>query len=192
MVFLLFLVRVGQNEKWCEKVARGQQVRLPCCHSRQQRSPSQPAMRSACEVSACSGLADINAPRGSAPIQSSTARLGHQIRCVCASPAWLTAQQEPFLDRSSGCCVVASVARLMPGHPTDRNLKPDWGMVPLHRFPICAQRRKQKDETWPTKRWDRLRNLKKQTGKPGRNTNWSQTGSESETETKAIVGKLVE
>ena len=47
------------------------------------------------EVSACSVLIDNNAPRGCAPIQSSTARLGHQIRCVCASPAWLEAQQDP-------------------------------------------------------------------------------------------------
>ena len=71
----------------------------------------------ACEVSACSDLLDVNAPHGCAPIQPNTARLGHQIRCMCASFAWLEAQQDPFLDRSSWCCVVASVARLMPGHP---------------------------------------------------------------------------
>ena len=68
---------------------------VQCCYSRQQRSPSQPAMRSACEVSACSVLTDINVPRGCAPIQPSTARLSRQIRCVCASPAWLEAQQDP-------------------------------------------------------------------------------------------------
>ena len=68
---------------------------VQCCYSRQQRSPSQPTMRSACEVSACSVLTDINVPRGCAPIQPSTARLGRQIRCVCASPAWLEAQQDP-------------------------------------------------------------------------------------------------
>ena len=49
----------------------------------------------ACEVSACSVLTNINAPRGCAPIQPSTARLGHQIRCVCASSTWLKAQQDP-------------------------------------------------------------------------------------------------
>ena len=42
-----------------------------------------------------------NAPRGCAPIQPSTVRLGYQTRCVCASPAWLEAPQDPFLDRSS-------------------------------------------------------------------------------------------
>ena len=94
-------------------------------------------MRSACEVSACSGLTVVDNPRGCAPIQSSTARLGLQIKCVCASLVWLKAQQDPFLDRSSWCCVVASVARLMPVHPTGPNLRPDWGMVSLHRFPIC-------------------------------------------------------
>jgi hypothetical protein len=47
----------------------------------------------------------------------------HQIRCVCASSAWLEAQQDPFLDRSSGCRGVASVARLMPGHPIARDLE---------------------------------------------------------------------
>ena len=53
-------------------------------------------MRSACEVSASSVLTNINAPRGCAPIQPSTARLvGHQIRCACASSAWLEAQRDP-------------------------------------------------------------------------------------------------
>ena len=51
-------------------------------------------MRSACEVSACSVLTDINVPRGCAPIHPSTARLGRQIRCVCASHAWLEAHQD--------------------------------------------------------------------------------------------------
>ena len=53
------------------------------------------AQYSACEVSACSVLTDTNVPRGCAPIQPSTARLGHQIRCVCASSACLGAQQDP-------------------------------------------------------------------------------------------------
>jgi hypothetical protein len=68
---------------------------VQCCYSRQQRSPSQPTMRSACEVSACSVLTDVNVPRGCALIRPNTARLGRQIRCVCASPAWLEAQQDP-------------------------------------------------------------------------------------------------
>ena len=38
-----------------------------------------------------------------------------------------------------GYFVVASVARLMPGHPTGRNLRPDLGMVPRHRFPIIMR-----------------------------------------------------
>ena len=49
----------------------------------------------ACEVSACSVLTDVNVPRGCALIRPNTARLGRQIRCVCASPAWLEAQQDP-------------------------------------------------------------------------------------------------
>ena len=82
---------------------------VQCSYSRQQRSPSQPAMRSACEVSACSVLTDINVPRGCALIQPSTARLARQIRCVCASPAWLEAQQDPFL-----CQKLRGVSTLSP------------------------------------------------------------------------------
>ena len=119
-----------------------------CSYSRQQRSPSQPAMRSACEVSACSVLTDINVPRGCALIQPSTARLGRQIRCVCASPAWLEAQQDPFLDRSSWRSVVASVARLRPGRPTVRNNTDQTeGSYHFIASPYATQRRKQKDET---------------------------------------------
>ena len=83
---------------------------------RQQRSPSQPAMCSACEVSGCSVLTNINAPRGCAPIQPSTARLGHQIRCIIMCFVRMVGSSTGSrLDRSSWCCVVASVARLMPG-----------------------------------------------------------------------------
>ena len=120
---------------------------VQCSYSRQQRSPSQPAMRSACEVSACSVLTDINVPRGCALIQPSTARLGRQIRCVCASPAWLEAQQDPFLDRSSWRSVVASVARLMTGHRIARefeSLGEEW--YHSNASPYATQRRKQKDE----------------------------------------------
>ena len=104
-------------------------------------------MRSACEVSACSGLTDIDAPRRYAPIQPSTVRLGHQIRCVCASPAWLEARQDPFLDRSSWRSVVASVARLMTGHRIARefeSLGEEW--YHSNASPYATQRRKQKDE----------------------------------------------
>lgn len=104
-------------------------------------------MRSACEVSACSVLTDINVPRGCALIQPSTARLGRQIRCVCASPAWLEAQQDPFLDRSSWRSVVASVARLMTGHRIARefeSLGEEW--YHSNASPYATQRRKQKDE----------------------------------------------
>ena len=62
----------------------------------------QPAMRSACEVSACSVLTDINVPRGCAPIQPSTARLDlspEQVRMRFVE-TWLQwklniAQQDP-------------------------------------------------------------------------------------------------
>ena len=75
---------------------------VQCSYSRQQKSPSQRAMHSACEASACSVLTDINVPRGCAPIQSNTARLGHQIRCVCASSACLEAQQDPVSTAQVG------------------------------------------------------------------------------------------
>ena len=69
---------------------------MPKSRTLEQRFPSQPAMRSACEVSACSVLTDIDVPRGGEPIQPSTARLGHQTRCVCASLAWLEARHDRF------------------------------------------------------------------------------------------------
>ena len=121
---------------------------VQCCYSRQPRSPSLPAMRSTCEVSACSSLTDIDAPRRCAPIQPNAARLGHQIRCVCASPAWMEARQDPFLDRSSWRSVVASVARLRPGRPTVRNNTDQTeGSYHFIASPYATQRRKQKDET---------------------------------------------
>ena len=121
---------------------------VQCSYSRQQRSPSQPAMRSACEASACSVLTDINVPRGCAPIQPSTARLGRQIRCVCASPAWLKAQQDPFLDRTSGCCVVTSMARLMTGHRIPVTLKASArdGTYHSNASTYATHRRKQRDD----------------------------------------------
>ena len=90
---------------------------VQCSYSRQQRSPSQPAMRSVCEVSACSVLTDINVPRGCAPIQPSTARLARspdQVRMCFARMVGSSTGSR--LDHSSGCCVVDSVARLMTGH----------------------------------------------------------------------------
>ena len=122
-----------------QQKVEGQHVSsVQCCYSRQQRSPSQPAMRSACEVSACSGLTDINAPRGCAPNQPNTAQLGHQIRCVCDSSAWLEAQQPPSLDRSSAAwwpLQCGSTHAESSNFPWFR--KPRRGMIPLHRFPMC-------------------------------------------------------
>ena len=81
------------------------------------------------------------------PIQPSTARLARQIRCVCASPAWLEAQQDPASDRSSGCCVVASVARLMTGHRIARDFESlVEGWYHSNASPYATQRRKQKDD----------------------------------------------
>ena len=104
----------------------------------------------ACEASACSVLTDTNTPRGCPPIQSSTARLGHQIRCVCASSACMAMVGNSTgsrLDRSSGCCVVASVARLVPGHRIACDLESlveGWyhSIASLY----ATQRRKQKDD----------------------------------------------
>ena len=105
-------------------------------------------MRSACEVSGCSVLTNINAPRGCAPIQPSTARLGHQIRCVCASSAWLEAQQDPASTAQVGAAwCMASVARLMPGHRIDRDLESlVEGWYHSIACPYATQRPKQKHD----------------------------------------------
>ena len=108
-------------------------------------------------------------------------RLDRQIRCVCASPAWLGAQQDPFVDCSSWCCVVASVARLIPGHPIARNLRSDWGMVPLHRLPILACDTTSADLEGRDLTDETLRSAQKPEKidrKPGRYKNWSQIGQE--------------
>ena len=147
------------NSFFCSLYTVVRPVLLFLSYSRQQRSPFATRII-AREVWTCSVLTDIDAPRGCAPIQCTTSRLVHQIRCVCASSAWLEAQQDPFLDRSCWCCVVASVARLMPGHPIGVTLKASSkdGTTPSppHMRHNVGNRR----TTWPTKRWDRLRNLK--------------------------------
>ena len=96
---------------------------VQCSYSRQQRSPSQPAMRSACEVSACSVLTDINVPRGCAPIQPSTARLDRKNQVRMCFARMVGSSTGSHLDRSSGCFVVASVARLMAGHRIARDFE---------------------------------------------------------------------
>ena len=81
------------------------------------------------------------------PAQHCSTRSLDLVRIMVRMPAWLEAQQDPFLDRSSGCCVVASVARLMTGHRIARDFE-SLGEEWYHSIasPYATQRRKQKDE----------------------------------------------
>ena len=123
---------------------------------------AQPAMRSACEVSACSVLTDvdINAPRGCAPIQPNahcTTRSPDQVRMCVARMARSSIEilPRPFKwALRGGLC--GSVARFMPGHPIARNLKVHdlyeslveaEGWCHSIASPYATQRRKQKGET---------------------------------------------
>ena len=119
---------------------------VQCCYSRQQRSLSLPAMRSACEVSACSVLADVNAPRG-CTYQVCSTRPSDQVRMRFARMVGSSTRSLP--RPLKWCCVVASVARLMLGHQNACDLESlvEGWYHSIIASPYATQRRKQKDET---------------------------------------------
>ena len=104
--------------------------------------------------------------------------------CVLRPHGWkLTGSR---LDRSSGCCVVASVARLMPaaGHRIARDLESlveGWHhSIAIHASPCATQRQKQKDDLTD----ETLKSAQKPEkidGKPGRNKNWNQMAHDQKT-----------
>ena len=119
---------------------------VQCSYSRQQISPSQPATRSVRGLGMqCSDRRQRSTRMRTHPAQHCSTRSLDQVRMCFVR--MVGSSTGPLPRPLSRCCVAASVARLMPGHPIARVLETlVEGWYHSIASPYATQRRKQRDD----------------------------------------------